>query len=199
MTTLDLMVDIDDVIFPTMSSIHAIGLETGVHDGTAKMRWKGWESYGCPEQVYWDLWSTFALNGGYVDTDPIPGSVEALRWLMWEGHRIHLVTARGFMNHAEDIRAWTPQWLEEYAVPHTTLTFARDKVGAQNELGVRFTSAIDDSPNNVRNLRKGGVPAFLLDHEHNEEEPVPAEWRVPTLWEWAYRIERDLLMDRVTV
>ena len=193
---LDLMVDIDDVIFPTMQSIHDRALAAGLHDGSAKMAWSGWESYRlpngdpCPPQVYWDLWSDFALDGGYVKTEPIPGAVEALRWLMWEGHRIHLVTARGFMNHAEDIRRWTPQWVEEFAVPHTSLTFAQDKVSAMHELGVFFDSALDDSPKNWGHLEAAGVHAFLQDHEHNRDADVSPERRIDTLWEWAYRLEK---------
>lgn len=190
----ELMIDIDDVLFPTMSSIHDLALKAGLHDGTAKMAWAGWESYRlpdgqpCPPQIYWDLWSDFALSGGYTDTAPIPGAAEALRWLRWEGHRLHLVTARGFMNHAEDIRRWTPQWLGEFAIPYDTLTFAKDKVGAQVDLGVRFDFAIDDSPSNYLALDKDGVEVYLLDHEHNEAHL--AERRVPNLWEWAYIIEK---------
>ena len=193
---LDLMVDIDEVIFPMMSTIHRKAEGKGLHDGTAKMAWAGWVHYRlptgepCPEDIYWDLWSEFSAEGGYLTTKPIEGSVEALRWLAWEGHNIHLVTARGFMAHAEDIRAWTPQWIEEFAVPHKTLTFARDKVAAQETLGVEFDSGIDDSPKNWGNLVKAGVPCFLMNHEHNEDADVPARARVDTLWEWAFKLEK---------
>lgn len=191
---LELMVDIDDVVFPTMESIHLRAFEAGLHDGTAQMAWSGWESYTlpdgqpCPPQVYWDLWSDFALDGGYLHTEPIPGAVEALRFAMWEGHNIHLVTARGFMAHADEIRAWTPRWIETFAVPHKTLTFAKDKVGAMVELGVRFDSAIDDSPKNYEALDAAGVEVYLQDHEHNRG--FDAERRVATLWEWIYQLEK---------
>lgn len=193
---LELMVDIDDVIFPTMVSIHDLAEQAGLHDGTGKMAWSGWESYElpdgtpCPPQVYWDLWSEFAALGGYLDTEPIPGAIEALRFAMWEGHNIHLVTARGFMNHAEDIRAWTLQWVANFAVPHKTLTFAKDKVQAMHDLGVTFDSAIDDSPSNYGKLDTAGVEVYLQDHPHNENFEVPPERRVPTLWEWIYRLEK---------
>jgi hypothetical protein len=200
------MVDIDDVIFPTMASIHARAQEKGLHDGTAKMRWSGWESYAlpngdpCPPEVYWDLWSEFALDDGYINTPPIDDAVNALRWLYWEGHTIHLVTARGFMAHADDIRRWTKEWVDEYAIPHETLTFAQDKVeGMITALGgwtppdarPTFDSAIDDSPKNVQALRNAGVRAYLLNHEHNEDADIPADWRTPSLWEWAYIIEKE--------
>lgn len=198
---LDLMVDIDEVIFPMMETIHLRAQGKGLHDGTAKMAWAGWVNYRlpdgqpCPEDVYWDLWAEFALEGGYLHTEPIPGAVEALRWLSWEGHNIHLVTARGFMANAENIRNWTPRWIAEFAVPHKTLTFARDKVAAQETLGVQFDSAIDDGPKNWTALTDAGIPAFLQHHEHNADFTVPRDRRVDTLWEWAYRLEQEFPVE----
>lgn len=193
---LDLMVDIDEVIFPMMETVHERARDKGYHDGSAKMAWAGWVHYRLPtgeplpEDIYWDLWSEFALDGGYLHTEPIPGAVEALRWLAWEGHNIHLVTARGFMANAEKIKAWTPRWIENFAVPHKTLTFAKDKVAAQEALGVEFDSAIDDGPKNFTALAEAGVEVFLQDHEHNRDFEVDPERRVDTLWEWAYRLEK---------
>lgn len=189
-----LMVDVDDVIFPLLDSIHERARRAGLHDGSAKIAWRGWESYRlpngepCPEQVFWDLWSEFALDGGYIHTPPIQEAAQALRWLHWEGHTIHLVTARGFMAHADDIRRWTQEWVEEFAIPHHTLTFERDKPAAQEALGVKFDFAIDDSPKNIAALTAAGVEAYLLDHEHNEADEEHR--RVPDLWEWAYIIEK---------
>lgn len=193
---LDLMVDIDEVIFPMMESVHQLAQDRGFHDGTAKMAWAGWVHYRLPtgeplpEDIYWDLWSDFASDGGYLHTEPITGAVEALRWLAWEGHNIHLVTARGFLAHSEKIRAWTPRWIGNFAVPHKTLTFAKDKVGAQELLGVEFDAAIDDSPKNYAALNQAGVPTWLQDHEHNRDFEVPAALRVDTLWQWAYLLEK---------
>lgn len=164
----DVMVDIDEVIMATVDHIHEIAFERGLHDGSKPMStWAGYEQYGCPPEVYWDLWSDFALSGGYLNSPPIPGAVEALRELYFEGHRIHLVTARGFMNHASDIRLWTPQWVEEFAVPWHTLSFAKDKVAVQHDLAIRFDYAIDDSPKNYEMLDSDGVNVYLQSHPHN--------------------------------
>jgi hypothetical protein len=173
----EVMVDIDDVLMPTIDSIHELARQAGLHDGTVEPSWAGWDAYGCDEAVYWALWTQFAEEGGYVATQPIPGSVEALRRLLWAGHRIHLVTARGFMAHAEEIRAWTPQWVEEFAIPHHSLTFAQDKVAAMRSLVAprsdqaygAFDYAIDDSPRNIRALLEVGVDAYLLNHPHNRD------------------------------
>jgi hypothetical protein len=189
---LDVMFDIDDVIFPTMMSIHELARQAGYHNDDVDPQWTGWIPYGIEEQAYWDLWSDFALSGGYLSTEPIEEAVEAMRRLYFEGHRVHLVTARGFMNHASDIRAWTTQWVEEFAVPWHSLTFARDKVAAQREIAVEFSTGkmglqrlpffdygIDDSPKNVDALRAAGVDCYLLDHVHNKDHV--AEHRVASV------------------
>lgn len=193
MTGFDLMVDIDEVIFPMIATVHQKAQEKGYHDGTAPMQWAGWVHYRlpsgepCPEDVYWDLWTEFALEGGYVNTAPIPGAVEALRHLYLEGHRIHIVTARGFMANADQIRAWTPEWIAEWAVPHHSITFARDKVAVQEQLGVRFDMAIDDSPKNYEALMEDGIDAYLMNHQHNQA--YPCSRRVNDMWEWAQKVE----------
>jgi uncharacterized HAD superfamily protein len=185
--TFDLMVDIDDVVFPLIDQIHEIARQRGYHDGSVGPEWSA-SQYGVPEDDYWDLWAEFTLADGYLNTEPRPDDLAALRFLMWEGHRIHLVTARGFMANAERIREWTPQWLEEYAVPHASLTFSQDKPAAQEQLGVRFDFAIDDHPKNYAALDSAGVEVYLLDHHHNRLADV--ERRVPSVWEWAYIIEK---------
>lgn len=186
--TLDLMVDIDDVVFPLIDSIHNLALEHGLHDGTEPMRqWEGWLQYGCPPERYWALWDEFTETGGYQYTPPIPGRAEALRHLHFTGHRIHLVTARGFMSHSDRIRTWTPEWVERFAIPHVSLTFAKDKVGAQIDLGVTFDAAVDDAVKNYEAMVAAGIPTWLMNHAHNEGHPTIN--RVPDLWTWARQVQ----------
>lgn len=193
--TYDLMVDIDDVLIGLGEAIHELAHQHGLHDGVDVWRmWEAWKQYGCDPDAYWEMWTIFANEGGYVKTPPYPEAATALRDLMWEGHRIHLVTARGFMAHAEEIRAWTPEWLEEWALPYNTLTFARDKVAAMGELGVVFDYAIDDSPRNYEALDAAGVKVYLRDQPHNEEwrtlNPFALR-RVPNLTEFVYIIDKE--------
>jgi hypothetical protein len=186
---IDIMVDIDEVIAPTVDSIHQLAFERGIHDGVEPMKiWHGWKQYGIPEDVYWDLWSDFALDGGYTKMVPIPGSVEALRRLAFERTdiAIHLVTARGFLTHGDQIKGWTQEWVVEHAVPHNTLTFTGDKVASQAELGVRFDYAIDDSPKNFAALTADGVKTYLMDHPHNHD--VITKMRVYSMDQFVYTI-----------
>ena len=191
------MIDIDDVVFPTMWSIHQRALAAGLHDGTAKMLWTGWEAYTlpggapCTPEVYWDLWSDFALDGGYTSTPPIDEAAAAVRRLHLAGHEIHLVTARAAGLHDNDslIARWTEVWLDDFAIPYETLTFTRDKVGAMIDLRVSFDYAIDDRAKNVSGLRDAGVEAYLLTHEHNAaDQGLP---RVATVTQFADIIEES--------
>lgn len=179
---LNIMIDIDEVLIPLVDSIHQIAYERGLHDGSRPHEmWEGWRQYGCSPDVYWDLWSDFALGGGYLSTAPFPEAVEAVRKLYWEGHNIHLVTARGFMKRATEIRAWTQEWIEEFAIPHHSLVFSKDKPAAQQALGVRFDYAFDDSPRNYEALLADGVKVYLIDHPHNAN--YSADWRLTSLAE----------------
>lgn len=187
MKKLNLMVDIDDVIFPLIDSIHAIALEWGLHDGSIGPEWAGWEAYGCSQDRYWDLWVTFSARNGYVETPPIQHQIEALRHLYFEGHTVNLVTARGFFSNGEDVKRWTREWIEEFAIPHHTLTFAKDKVGAQRELGA-FDLAIDDSPGNYTALENAGVNVWLQNHHHNRL--FDADARVDDMWSWVKIAEK---------
>lgn len=208
----DVMFDIDDVLCPTIDSIHQLAYEAGLHDGSIEPAWDGAGQYGCEPEAYWDLWSTFAASGGYVTTAPIPDAARALRELYWAGHRIHLVTARGFMAHAQEIRDWTPQWLENFALPWHTLTYAQDKVAAQVQVfdalgevervdhmadghvdpvrrtivSPKFHYAIDDRRKTIEALRDVGVKAYLLTHSHNRSEP--SDHRVGSVTEFVHII-----------
>lgn len=197
----DVMFDYDDVVFPTMYSIHDLAREAGLHNGDVEPSWSGWERYTlpdgtpCPPEVYWDLWSDFAVRGGYLNTPPIPEAAEAMRRLYFAGHRIHIVTARGFMAHATDIRRWTLEHTEEFGIPWHTLTFAKDKPAAMADVfkaspnpgnGCKgtFDYAIDDSPKNFEALFDAGVESFLLDHAHNVDYVHPMD-----KWIWGkYRV-----------
>lgn len=180
----DVMVDIDEVIFPWAEKIHEKCGLLGLHDGTKPWTsWQMWEDYGCTKDRWLDAIIAATSDGLYVATDPIPGAVEAINLLLWEGHRIHLVTARGFMANGREIRDWTRQWLDAYGVGRTTLTFAQDKVEAMDALEVRFDLAIDDSQKNWEHLTAAGINAWLLTAPHNVT--IQTEKRVASLWEFA--------------
>lgn len=189
MSVFDIMVDIDDVLFPLAPQLHQRAFEMGLHDGTKEALevWHGHEQYGCTREAWWEVFDSLAAEGAYLHTPPDEEAVRRLRGLYFSGHRIWLVTARGFMGRAEEIRQWTTDWVFEWGIPHTALKFARDKVAAQEPLGVEFDYAIDDGAHNFEILREAGISAYLQDRPHNRE--VDTDFRVQTFGEFADIIE----------
>lgn len=180
---LHLMIDIDEPVFPWARTIHEGCRAAGLHDLEEWATWHMWEDYGCEKDTWLDVVMRLTMDGMYLNTPPVEGSAEALRALAWEGHHIHLVTARGFMDNAQEIRNWTPDWLAEFAVPYETLTFAQDKAQAMLDLGVTFDLAIDDGVHNYEKLDAAGVPVYLLVQPHNRT--FPATRRVKSMGEFA--------------
>lgn len=183
LSTADIMVDIDDVLFPWADEVHRRSGIAGLHDGSAPWKtWHMWEDYGCSKEAWLDVIADATLDGMYTDTPPYADAAEAIRRLWWNGHKVHMVTARGFMEHADEIRRWTPDWLAEFGIPYDTLHFAKDKVAVQHELAIRYDWAIDDGVHNYEALDAAGVEVYLLTRPHNET--FPATRRVATVGEF---------------
>ena len=183
--SLDIMIDIDDVIVPWFETVDRRCREAWGDHHAPCVAWDMAGHYGVTRREWEAVVISATLDGLYTTTEPLPGSVEALRRLMWAGHRLHIVTARGFFANGDNIRAWTKDYLNNFAVPHETLTFAKDKVAAQAELGVRFDFAVDDGVHNFEALHAAGVPTYLHTAPHNSTYVAPPGLRVDSLWEFA--------------
>jgi 5'(3')-deoxyribonucleotidase len=181
--TFDIGVDIDDVLHPWYATAHELCVAAGITNGATPTGWAPHESYGVDIDTWADVLSEATLNGGLYDVPPIPGAVESLRRMMFSGHRIHLVTARGFMTHGYLIRKHTVDWLEEFAVPHQTLTFTKDKVSVANELDLDYF--IDDGVHNFQALEieAPDTKTYLLTAPHNRDFYTP--FRLETMNEFA--------------
>lgn len=182
----DIMIDYDDVITPWADVVHAKCEDLGLTNGRPYSSWHMWEDYGCTKEEWENAVISATHDGLYTTTDPFPHAVDAVNSLLWRGHRVHIVTARGFMQNGDQIRRWTREALAIHGIGHTTLTFAKDKVRAMCDLGVDFDFAIDDGIHNYENLDKAGVPVYMMSQPHNSA--YDAERRVSSLWEFAQKI-----------
>lgn len=192
MSALDIMVDMDDVIVPWGHTVDQACIKLWgppVIEGPAG--WEMWQRWPGKTREDWGDAVITAIEtlGLYTTVDPLPGAVEAINRLRWFGHRVHVVTARGFMARSSQIRAWTPDYLANFGVGHDSLTFAQDKVAAQERLGVRFDWAVDDGVHNFEALRAVGIHAWLHDAPHNMHHET--ERRVSSLWEFANLVLAD--------
>lgn len=206
--TADIMVDIDDVVAPWFDTVDELcRTRWDAHHLPPCSVWSMWEHYGRTQDEWGDVVVSAIQHGLYTTVDAIPGSVEALNRLRWFGHRVHLVTARGFMQNAEQIRAWTPEWLARVGAGYDTLTFAKDKVEAMIDIlggwtppdaRPTFDYAIDDGGHNYDALADAGVNVWLCKAPHNANHR--ASQRVNSMWEFgemiiAETVPEELLLE----
>lgn len=182
---MNIIVDIDDCLMPWAEKVHQACAAAGITGGKDYASWHMWEDYGCTKEAWLEVVDGLVVPGGIYHEPPYPGAVEALRRLLWADHRIFLVTARGFMEHADEIRAWTTEWVEEFAVPGE-LIFSKQK--DQVARLVRADRAVDDGFHNWEAMTNAGVLTYMVNQPHNQSAPVPPELRVDTVVEFVDRI-----------
>jgi 5'(3')-deoxyribonucleotidase len=176
--TYDIGVDIDDVIHPWYDTAHALSEAAGITNGVTPTTWRMADEYGCDIDVWAKVLDDATMAGTLYGVPPIPGRVEALRRLHFEGHRIYLITARGTAawqtpEQRYEIRRQTAEWVAEFAVPHVSLTFASNKalVAVDNELDY----FIDDGVHNFQDLEMFAekCQTYLMTAPHNGDFFTP--------------------------
>lgn len=154
-------IDIDDVLYPWYDVAHRVCDTAGITNGATPTSWAPYEQYGCTDQAWFDALAIATLTGELYGAPPIAGVREQLERLHDAGHTIHLVTARGFLQHGKIIRLDTIEWINEYGIPHDSLTFIKDK------RLVDVDAFIDDAPHNYDQLAEHGFHVWLLHAPHN--------------------------------
>lgn len=177
--TFDVLVDYDDVLYPWSKRAHELCSQAGITNGHEIDRWHFWESYGCSEEAVWEVLRKHTLTAELYDAPLIPNTLSQLRRLRYAGHRVHIVTARGFGEMGELIELFTRNQIVQEGVPFDTLTFAKDKAAAALDLGASF--ALDDGTHNFEALREVGVVAVLQDAVHNQDYETPVGLRVSSV------------------
>lgn len=186
--TLDLMIDIDDVVVPWFETVIGACTRLWGEPETPCTSWKMWEHWPGRDRDQWGeaVLSATHVDGLYTTVSPLPGAVEAINRLRWYGHRVHIVTARGFMENGSNIRSWTKDYLANFGVGHDTLVFAKDKVAAQEELGLTYDWAVDDGLHNFEALADAEVNVWLHDAPHNRH--FETDFRVSSLWDFSNKV-----------
>jgi hypothetical protein len=180
--TLDLLVDYDDVLYPWSTRAHELCVAAGITNGKTVTQWHMWEDYGCESEVLWEVLRAGTLDGTLYDAPMIPGAIIQLHRLRNLGHRVHIVTARGFGEHGELIQAITRDQIRSENVPLDSLTFAKDKAAVAAELGERV-AAVDDGFHNYDALDAAGAHVSLMDACHNQSRQDVR--RVMSMKQWA--------------
>lgn len=153
-------IDIDDVLYPWYDVAHRVCEAAGITNGVTPETWAPHEEYGCTDVEWLDALGAATLSGELYNAEPFAGVVDELARLHAAGHTIHLVTARGFMQHGTQIRDATVHWLAKWQIPHDSLTFARDKRAVVTDV------FLDDAPHNYDQL-VDHTEVWLLPARHN--------------------------------
>ena len=165
----DILIDVDDVLYPWSAIAHDLLDLAGLTNGKPICTWDLAESYGPPttREAVWEVLDRPMLLRTLYMGRPIDGALAQLARLRGWGHRVHLVTARGtFGLNQEEIQALTREWVRTWGVPLDSLSFAKDKVNL-----MPFDYALDDRPSTIEAFyREAEWPckAFLMDACHNQ-------------------------------
>lgn len=186
-TTYDIGIDYDDVLYPWSDTAHGLCEAAGITNGQVVSQWHMWKDYGCTEQEVWNVLAENTLNGSLYAAWPYPGVLAQLRRLRAYGHRVHIVTARGFGKHGELIQALTREQASEWNLPLDSLTFSHDKSVVPCDF------FLDDGLHNYDPLDAKGVEVYLMNRPHNQVTDRPRR-RVSSVKEFA-----DLILERAVL
>lgn len=104
----------------------------------------------------------------YANLNPIPDSIKTLWDLSRSGYEINIVTKR-FVNpgqHKKVVKQ-TAESLDKHRIPHSNLLFLSDKTQFLVDCN------IDDSPNNIRDLKNANRFAIIFDFAYNQNMNGP--------------------------
>lgn len=146
-------------------------------------------SYGLPEwgiktQDQYQSLHRFAVTQRnlFMTSPMIPGARKYLRRLSDEGARIRIITHRLFIHYFHNAAvSQTIDWLDKYGIPYWDLCFmkAKEQVGAD--------IYVEDSPENVRNLRAKGLFTICFANSTNRDIEQPRA----VSWEETYHLIED--------
>lgn len=180
MRTLDIGVDVDNVIYPwttvyTRWVEHQKALTAGTLDDIPHTGWHWYrDQWGMSDEEFMEHYVS-GVEAGVIWRvgDPPSGALATLRRLHNAGHRLHYVTNRKIPGVSLDYaHAATTWWLGVYGFPADSITVSADKGAVPTDV------FLDDSPENVRALLLAGHKHPLLwDAPHNQRDRVCEDWR----------------------
>ncbi|WOB06849.1 5' nucleotidase, NT5C type [Piscinibacter gummiphilus] len=179
-------IDLDGVcadFYERMRHIAAEWLECDVEKLTPDV------SYGLPE---WGIGSPeqyaslhrFAVTQRdlFSSVAMIPGARRVLRQLSGEGYRIRIITHRLFIQYFHELAVrQTIAWLDHNGIPYLDLCFMKEK----DQVGADIY--VEDSPNNIQQLRSAGHFAICFANSTNKDIKAP---RAKT-WDEVYSLVKE--------
>lgn len=181
--------DIDDVLFPWYARAHEACREAGITNDVEPISWRPYEEYGISKEQWLEALDLITTKGSlYLSSGPDEDAARALRSLVFDGHEVHLITARGFLNHKKLTVRHTVRWLERYGIPYNSLTFTRAKGFHAKWLGLDYF--IDDNEQNWRDVALAPhTGSYLLDRPWNQH--VKTNYRLQSVQQYVDIITKE--------
>lgn len=159
-------VDMDGVcadFYGRMREIAAEWFECKIEDLTPEVSY-GLEEWGIKDIDQYNSLHRFAVTQRdlFRTAEMIPGSRKYLRMLSGEGVRIRIITHRLFIHYFHETAVkQTIDWLDHHGIPYWDLCFMKEKAQVGADI------YIEDSPDNVENLRAAGLYTICFGNSTN--------------------------------
>lgn len=136
-----------------------------------------WRDWGWTDDEWMEFWVWGTEQGYIFNNAPFRGAVEANNALYDAGHKIHIITYRGFKSHPGLAEKVTESWLDTVGFKYDSLTFSEDKTVIKTDVFV------EDNLDNYHALNAAGTECYLITRPWNEG--VKVERRVRSVAEFA--------------
>jgi hypothetical protein len=159
---LDVAYDWDGVISSFHSSVDKWLKMNGYDLKASQTNWNFWQDWGWSNSKFHKFWVDGVRAGVIFASKPYAGAVEGINSVYDAGHKVHIITHRGWKKYpglAEDL---TAVCAENFGIKYHSLTFSEDKTC------VRTDMMVDDKPENYEALVAAGTDAYLLTRPWNK-------------------------------
>lgn len=143
-------------------------------------QWNFWKDWGWSSKKFHKFWVQGVEDGVIFASPPYPGAIDALNSVYNAGHRVHIITHRGWAQYpglAEDL---TAACLERDGAKYHSLTFSAKKTDVWTDM------MVDDKPENIDDLLEAGTDAYLLTRPWNTH--IKGRKRVRSVGEFSRKV-----------
>jgi len=159
---MDIGSDYDGVISSFHQGVEKCLRANGLgHLKPSRTEYQFWKPWGWSNSKFHKFWVKGVEDGIIFASPPYPGAVAALNDIKAAGHKLHIITHRGWKSHPGLAEELTAACLERDGINYDSLTFSEDKTVIWTDM------MVDDKPENYYALKEAGTDAYLLTREWN--------------------------------
>jgi len=161
---LDVIVDLDQTIYPFVNVLEAYCIERHINYDFDMTKYDFF-SPGWSRRRFVDVCSKAVKDGVLYQEGIYPESLDFMNNLKSMGCKIHIVTHREFVS-TQVSKLATLNWLSDYEIPYDSLVLTGDKGSVKADM------AIDDNPKYCQDMINAGTDAWVLAHPYNTESKL---------------------------